>query len=268
VVYRLGRGPSRTKTAGTEAGQTLRHAAVGAGRQLASGHERDTSLTAAPATKSTAGWSSERHGRPTIRPALATPRQAGRTWSFSARLAGSLAQRSDFWKSSVCETFARSRGSSPLNAVRLRRLGWANEQCGDDGSPPQKTSSSPLAAVCGTGCHTGRFQACQQHGGSWPGRACGSDVVPHRQRQQSRARALLRRRRERHAPMGNQERMLLVSGTMLPGPPAQPVITTGTCVVYRDPALKKLIGEEYGAATTNTGDSGAQMEAESSPGCP
>jgi hypothetical protein len=68
--------------------------------------------------------------------------------------------------------------------------------------------------------------------------------------------------------MSNEERMLLLDGTMLPGPPAPTVINNSTCMVFRDAGLKKLIGMVYAVATTQAGASSAQIHAESAPGCP
>jgi hypothetical protein len=68
--------------------------------------------------------------------------------------------------------------------------------------------------------------------------------------------------------MGDADRLSLVAGILLPGPPAQVVHQTATCVVYRDGALKRLIGMEYAAATTTTDTTTAYIQAESGPVCP
>jgi len=68
-------------------------------------------------------------------------------------------------------------------------------------------------------------------------------------------------------PMGNRGRLLLTAGILLPGPPARSVEETSTCIVWRDPNLKPLVGDEYVASTTLTGTSTAQAEAERSPEC-
>jgi hypothetical protein len=62
---------------------------------------------------------------------------------------------------------------------------------------------------------------------------------------------------------------MLVSGIDLPGNMLNwtTVINTDTCQVYHLPALAKLIGMKYAAATTLTGTDTAQVRAERTPHC-
>jgi hypothetical protein len=69
-------------------------------------------------------------------------------------------------------------------------------------------------------------------------------------------------------PSNDEERMFFVAGTMLPGYPVPSVRQSSTCVDYRDPALRKLIGTEWAEASTITGTATATMQAVKSPGCP
>ena len=70
--------------------------------------------------------------------------------------------------------------------------------------------------------------------------------------------------------MPDRTRLVLVAGNMLPGwPRAIGLIhNTNTCIVYRDPLLKRLTGVEYAAATTFAGTTMARMTAEARPSCP
>ena len=68
-------------------------------------------------------------------------------------------------------------------------------------------------------------------------------------------------------PMSDAERMSLLAGIDLPGPPAAIVKSTSTCVDYRDTKLVPLVGAEYAEASTITGSTTATMQAVRSPGC-
>ena len=67
--------------------------------------------------------------------------------------------------------------------------------------------------------------------------------------------------------MPNDERMFIVAGIDLPGPPAPIVRQTSTCVDYRVPELLPLLGVEYAEASTVTRSTQATMQAVKSPSC-
>lgn len=67
--------------------------------------------------------------------------------------------------------------------------------------------------------------------------------------------------------MDDRTRLGLVSGVLLPDDATETNLNTDTCIVWRSPKLKGLIGMEYAAATTTTGTTTADMRPETSPAC-
>lgn len=67
-------------------------------------------------------------------------------------------------------------------------------------------------------------------------------------------------------PPSNRERLGLVAGIDLPGYPAV-VNETSTCEVWRSPILKRLVGDEYAQATTESESTSVTMEAVSHSTC-
>jgi hypothetical protein len=69
-------------------------------------------------------------------------------------------------------------------------------------------------------------------------------------------------------PAMRNERMLSLDGTMLPGPPGPTVVRQEHVhCVSRSRSQEELIGMECAVVTTQTGNSGAQIQAESAPAC-
>jgi hypothetical protein len=130
------------------------------------------------------------------------------------------------------------------------------------------STSSPLATVRGHGSNARGLRPRQRHHCSRPGAPAGLAWY-HIDSLSDSGRVTSYDVAENAQPvMGNEERMLLLDGTMLPGPPAPTVVSKSTCMVFEDLALKKLIGMDYAVATTQTGHSGAEIQAESTPSCP
>jgi hypothetical protein len=67
-------------------------------------------------------------------------------------------------------------------------------------------------------------------------------------------------------PPSSAERLRLVDGIDLPGYPST-VHETDTCMVWRSPILKQLIGKEYAQATTAPESTSVMMEAVAHPSC-
>jgi hypothetical protein len=64
-----------------------------------------------------------------------------------------------------------------------------------------------------------------------------------------------------------RERVGTLGGTSLPSDARETNLNGVECIVWRSATLKRLIGDEYAAATTSPNTASAEMRAESSPSC-
>jgi hypothetical protein len=64
-----------------------------------------------------------------------------------------------------------------------------------------------------------------------------------------------------------RERVGSLAGNILPSDASQTSLNGEECIVWRSATLKRLIGDEYAAATTSPWEASAEMRAESSPSC-
>jgi len=64
-----------------------------------------------------------------------------------------------------------------------------------------------------------------------------------------------------------RERVGTLAGNLLPPRATETSLNGEECIVWRSATLKRLIGEEYAAATTTPDSTSAEMRAESSPSC-
>jgi hypothetical protein len=67
-------------------------------------------------------------------------------------------------------------------------------------------------------------------------------------------------------PFSDRERIVLLSGVSLPNN-AEIVRETTTCLDWRSPTLRRLIGTEYAQGSTESGTESAQMQAVVTPSC-
>jgi hypothetical protein len=68
-------------------------------------------------------------------------------------------------------------------------------------------------------------------------------------------------------PMGSRERVVLLSGNLLPDDATETNLNTDSCIVWKSAKLKELIGVAYAAGTTTPGATSAEMRAETTPVC-
>jgi hypothetical protein len=68
-------------------------------------------------------------------------------------------------------------------------------------------------------------------------------------------------------PEESRERISFARGSDLPSDAEIVEPNTDTCIVWRSPTLRKLVGEQYAVATTVEGETSAELRAESSPSC-
>jgi hypothetical protein len=68
-------------------------------------------------------------------------------------------------------------------------------------------------------------------------------------------------------PLQARERVGSLAGNILPSDARETNLNGEECIVWRSATLKRLIGQEYAAATTSPDTTSAEMRAESSPSC-
>jgi hypothetical protein len=65
----------------------------------------------------------------------------------------------------------------------------------------------------------------------------------------------------------NRERLALLAGLGLPRDAVETNLNNDTCLVWRSPMLKKLVGMEYAQTTTSTGSTSAEAQVTATPHC-